>query len=156
MLNNKIRFDVKNLNEFIDNDQFVSILRTMTLNERSGMNKELTWLKNRKKENGIIDAKAIIASESGRNVGWLYFSREDSKACWSYEFKANMGVLVQIYVVPELRRAGLARQLMIKARRLAGSRPLCVIPWDENAEGFFRKNLDLNLKSLLQWVNLSI
>lgn len=156
MLDKKIRIDVKNLDKLIDNQEFEAMLRSMTLSKTSGMNKELTALKEKKKENGVIDAKAVIASTEDEMLGWLLFSREDSSCCMTYKFRSEQGVLVQVYTRPDLRKNGVARKLMLKARRLAGNKHLCVVPWDDNSERFFKKNRDLKLKSLTDWVDLSI
>jgi len=152
----KYKLQVKNLNDYINDKDFISNLRALTLNKDSGSNKELTALQKMKDENGVIDAKAIIAHTPEGMIGWALFSRESSKCCFSYKFHSDQGVLIHIYVKPEARRSGAASAILKKARRLAGNKVLCVIPWSEEATKFYRKNSDLKLKSLLPWVDLSI
>lgn len=146
---------VKDLNDLINNEEFIVSLRGATLNSTSGMNKELTALKEKKQENGVIDAKAIITYSFDQIIGWALFSREDSDCCYSYKFRSNQGVLFQIYVRPELRKSGIARKLMETAHKMARGKDLCVIPWSDEAEAFYKKNKDLKLKSLLYYVPLT-
>lgn len=150
----KFKIAVKNLNDFINNEEFILSLRAMTLNSASGMNRELDALRRKKRENGVIDAKAIVAYTPEENLGWMLFSRENSNCCYSYQFNSNQGVLIQAFVKSGLRRSGVGRRLLQKARRLAGKKNLCVIPWDDQATAFYKKNRDLQLKSLLDWVDL--
>lgn len=147
---------VKDLNDLINNEEFIITLRGATLNSTSGMNKELTALKEKKQENGVIDAKAIIAYSFNQIIGWALFSREDSNCCHSYKFISNQGILFQIYVHPDLRKSGIARKLMEVAHKMAGGKDLCVVPWSDEATAFFRKNKDLKLKSLLYYVPLDL
>jgi GNAT superfamily N-acetyltransferase len=147
---------VKDLNDLINNEEFILSLRRETLNSTSGMNKELTALKEKKKENGVIDAKAIVAYSFDQIMGWALFSREDSSCCHSYKFYSNQGILFQIYLKPELRKSGIARKIMETAHKMAGGKELCVVPWSDEATAFFRKNSDLKLKSLLYYVSLDL
>lgn len=147
---------VKDLNDLINNDEFVLAIRRETLHSNSGMNKELTALQEKKKENGVIDAKAIVAYDFNKIMGWALFSREDSTCCHSYKFISNQGILFQVYVQPSLRKSGIARKLLETAHKMAGGKSLCVVPWSDEATDFFRKNKDLQLKSLLYYVPLDL
>lgn len=153
-MQNNFRIVVNNLNELINNTDFMSVIRKLTLHESSGMNKELDALIQKKNINGIIDAKAIVAFSDQEMLGWALFSREDSSCCWNYKFNSNQGILFQIFVKPELRKTGIASKLLIKAGRLAGSKPLCVIPWNDDAIAFYRKNKNVKLKSLFEHIYL--
>lgn len=120
--------------------QLVKQLRKLTLHPRSGMNREMNVLF-KIIEKRPVEAQVLLAYRSTKLVAWALLSREHSNMVFSNtwkHFEPTDGMLVEIYVDPTYRRQGIGSVLMKVARRKAGSRQLCVAPWDELSRAFYQ------------------
>ena len=119
---------------------FISRLRKLTLNPHSGMNWEMNdILKNAKIRN--VNVKALLTYHKSKLVAWALFSKEDSKVTYSQtiKFRKDYGYLFQVYVSPDFRRQGVGSQLFNKAKKLAGNEAICICPWDDSSNRFYKK-----------------
>lgn len=119
--------------------ELVKQLRKLTLHPHSGMNRELKALFKLMKERPVV-AQVLLAYRNRKLVAWALLSRERSDMRFSNtwkHFEPTDGLLVEIFVSPAYRRQGIGSILMKVARRKAGSRRLCVAPWDELSRAFY-------------------
>ena len=120
--------------------ELVKQLRKLTLNAWSGMNRELDTLLALTQQRQV-KAQVILAYRNKQLVGWALLSKERSSMAFyttHKHFESSDGMLLEIFIDPDHRRQGIGTEIMKVARRKAKPYRLCVAPWDERSEGFYR------------------
>jgi GNAT superfamily N-acetyltransferase len=144
--------------EAFRNKSLMLSLRKLTLNQYSGLNKEMNNLESLLRDGRKIDAKVLLAYKDDRLVGWALMSREES--AWHYafyngkgvacqkRFNAGHGILFEIFVHPDYRRQGIASRIIKKAKLIANGTRLCVIPWNDVSLDFYKNFKEIGVKSI--------
>lgn len=150
-INNFLTLTIKvyDYSAIADNAEFIRGLRALTLDSLSGMNYELNNFARLHREGRQVNAKIITASRNEEMVGWAFVSKEPSLFMFSNSeggFDPLDGGLFQVYVRPSNRRQGIASELLKTANKLQAGDRLCVCPWDETSDYFYRKHEQLNAK----------
>src|SRR5260221_12480401 len=125
-------------------------LRKLTLSPYSGLNHELTRMLKDAKEREV-KCQVLLAYRFRKLVGWAILSKETTQFSFSrsYEgFKAENGVMFQVFVDPSHRREGIASEIYKKAQQLTNNELLHVCPWDEKSTNFYTRTSKVQTKLL--------
>jgi len=140
------------------NRELMLSLRKLTLDQYSGLNKEMNNLECFLRMGRKTDAKVLLAYKDDHLVGWALMSREES--AWHYDFinrnglhcqkkfNAGNGILFEVFVHPDYRRQGVASRIMKKAKLVANGTRLCVIPWNDVSLDFYKNFKTMGVKSI--------
>lgn len=140
---------VEDYNSVAERPDFLSKLRELTLYRSSGMNHELDNWEKIRKERPVV-AQILTAYRNEEMVGWALLSREQSDFPFTVEdaFNPIEGSLFEVYVHPEHRQQGIAKELFKTARRQVNNQKLCVCPHDFTSIKFYENFKDCDLKHL--------
>lgn len=140
---------VQDYNIVAQDPAFIRTLRLLTLTPTSGMNYELDNFARIRLERDV-KCKILTAYRSNELVGWALVSKEPTDFCFANAyagFNPKDGSLFQVYVQPQHRRQGIAAELL-KVANEHSDNGLCVCPWDETSELFYRRKNSYNAKLL--------
>jgi len=117
-------------------------LRKLTLSPYSGLNYELNRMLEDVKTREVR-CQVLLAYRFRKLVGWAILSKETTQYNFSRSFdgfKAENGMMFQVFVDPTYRRQGIASEIYKKAQHLANNELLHVCPWDERSTNFYARH----------------
>lgn len=123
-------------------DEFISMLRLLTIRSTSGMNHELNAFAEIKKTRDV-HCKIFTAWRDKEFVGWALLSAEASDFSFrtAYDgFKPNNELMFQVFVAYHCRRQGIASKLLETANKHLGGKKIAVCPHDSASQGFYKKH----------------
>lgn len=140
-MSSNLQFFVKEFNDVAKDFKLVSVLRSLTLNRNSGMNNELTTLSNLATTRKV-NCKVLLCYDNTDVVGWALVSRESSEfnffgTCKGFSVSELNGVLFEVFVKSSHRRRGIGSEFIKMAKKRAGTKHLCISPWDKRSQKFF-------------------
>lgn len=121
--------------------ELLAELRKLTLSPYSGLNHELNRMLEDVKEREV-KCQVLLAYRFRKLVGWAILSKETTHYNFSRSFegfKAENGVMFQVFVDPSYRRQGIASEIYKKAQQLTNNETLHVCPWDEKSTNFYTR-----------------
>jgi GNAT superfamily N-acetyltransferase len=145
-----IELNFKDFNDIYSDSEFLKKLRKLTLYSWSGLNYELNHLIS-KCNFRKVDASIITASIDGLMVGWALCSREKTDYCFKTPFDPLNSVLFEVFVDERYRRRGIGSEIMRVARRKYSNLNICVAPWDDTSNKFFKKFDSFNTKKIHEY-----
>ena len=140
---------VEDYNSVAERPDFLKQLRALTLYPSSGMNHELDNFEEVRKIRPV-NVHILTAFRGELMVGWALLSREQSDFPFTVEDGYNPieGSLFEVYVHPDHRQQGIAKELFKTAKRQVNNQRLCVCPHDFTSTRFYQNFADCDLKHL--------